>query len=326
MGNEAHVEKRYQVFVNSAFAGMAAERRSVVTALLELNCRPLGMDVYGAADAADWSLIRSQIDDCDYFLTVLGANYRTLDLESLDRLEREYGYAIAQSKPCLAFLRPGDRLEPEAGGGYSFEAARLQAFRDRLETGAWRPWSSEFELAGAVSRGCAQLIQSTPAEGWVRAGHAKTPEDFDRLARLTGQVEVLEKELADLRAANLANTGDLAQGGELVQLEYSLHGDPAVFHIVATWTELFGVVGMLAVELPTKREIATELSAWIGTRANSFDVAISPESIEKIKLQFFTLGLVETRFVPHGRVWGLTDRGRELLGRLRAQKRNQVEA
>lgn len=314
------MEKRYQAFLSSAFKELSEERRAVVTALLELNCHPVGMDLFDMLDDEDGSLVRRLIDDCDYYLVVLGANFRMLDTAEIDSIEREHDHALAKAKPVLAFLRPDDKMQPEADGGYAELSGRLQALRDRLESGACRYWNTPTELGGAVSRACVQLIQSRPAEGWVRAGRAKTPEDYENVARLADQVRVLEKEVADLRAAELRVAPDLAQGDETVELEYSLRGEQMVFRIGATWTEVFAAAAIKAIELPTSKEIETELSAWIGEHANSFDVVLAESSLQKIKLQFFTLGLMETRWLPQGRVWALTDRGRVLLGELRGQK------
>ena len=38
------MNKRYQVFVSSTFADLAAERMEVIKALLELDCIPCGME------------------------------------------------------------------------------------------------------------------------------------------------------------------------------------------------------------------------------------------------------------------------------------------
>lgn len=319
------VETRYQVFISSAFRDLVDERRAVVSALLELNCNPVGSDLYSIPAGEDWSPIRHLIEDCDYCLVVLGSNYRSLDLSALEAIEREYDFAVANGRPIMAFMRPEDRIEPDAEGGYTAHAARLQAFRDRLEAGTCRMWTTPYELGGAISRGCAQLIQSSPSQGWVRGGHAKTPDDYDRLAHLTEQVSVLEKELADRRAAELHTADNLAQGDDLVELEYSLRGEQAAFRIAASWSEVFVAVAMKAIELPTLREIETELSTWIAEHANSFDVVLTEDSLQKVMLQLFTLGLIETRWLQPGRVWGLTDRGRVLLGELRGLKSARVD-
>ncbi|MCX6381232.1 MAG: DUF4062 domain-containing protein, partial [Armatimonadetes bacterium] len=59
------MDKRYQVFVSSTYQDLQEERQEVMHALLELDCIPSGMELFPAADEAQWSLIKKVIDDCD---------------------------------------------------------------------------------------------------------------------------------------------------------------------------------------------------------------------------------------------------------------------
>jgi hypothetical protein len=209
----------------------------------------------------------------------------------------------------MAFLSPGGERPAESNA----EELAFRSFRERLEAGPSRYWTTAFELSGAVSRTCAQMIQSQPGEGWIRARHARTDDDYQHAARLAEQVLVLEKELAGLRGEVVPSV-HLAQGNESVELNYRLRGDRAVFHVSETWGKLFEVVALKAIDLPHGAEMATELSAWIGSQYNSLDVEICEESFWKVRLQFFALGLIEMRPMGDERVWALTPRGRALLG------------
>jgi hypothetical protein len=62
------MDKRHQVFVSSTFTDLIDERRAVMQALLELDCIPAGMELFAAADEDAWTLIKSVIDDCDYYM------------------------------------------------------------------------------------------------------------------------------------------------------------------------------------------------------------------------------------------------------------------
>jgi len=310
------VEKHYQVFVSSNFGKLTEERRAVVSALLDLNCRPVGTELFGLTAAGQWPAIERMIDESDYVLVIPGSGPPSA--ARLDVLEREYGCATAKGKPVMAFLRP--RGESAPGAAASESKARFRAFRTLLEQGSCRRWKTTAELSGAVSRGCSQLIRSRPAEGWVRGGRAKTDDDYENMAQLTAQVRVLERELAGLRAAEPQGAAALAQGDDPVELEYSLRGNRAVFRGRATWSEVFLVAAMKAIELPTSEDMATELSAWLGEQYNSLDVELTDESLRKVRLQFFALGLMETRPVPQGRAWALTAAGRKLLGEMRGQR------
>jgi hypothetical protein len=63
--------KIYKVFVSSTFEDLREERATVEKALLQLDCLPVGMELFPAADAETWEFIKSQIDDSDYYVVLV---------------------------------------------------------------------------------------------------------------------------------------------------------------------------------------------------------------------------------------------------------------
>jgi hypothetical protein len=98
------MDKRYQVFVSSTFQDLQDERQEVMQALLELNCIPSGMELFPAANEDQWTLIKSVIDDCDYYLVIIGGRYGSIGPEGLSYTEMEYRYALEHGKPIIAFI------------------------------------------------------------------------------------------------------------------------------------------------------------------------------------------------------------------------------
>ena len=68
-------DKRYQVFVSSTYDDLQDERKEVMQALLELDCIPAGMELFPASSEDQWSLIKRVIDDCDYYILIIGGRY-----------------------------------------------------------------------------------------------------------------------------------------------------------------------------------------------------------------------------------------------------------
>src|SRR5712691_7499422 len=97
-------EKRYQVFVSSTYDDLQEERREVMQALLELDCIPAGMELFPAADETQWSLIKRIIDDCDYYIVIVGGRYGSTNSAGMSDTEMEYRYAMEQGTPSIAFL------------------------------------------------------------------------------------------------------------------------------------------------------------------------------------------------------------------------------
>ena len=164
------MEKKYQVFVSSTYQDLIEERQHVIHALLELDCIPSGMELFPAADEDQWSLIRSVIDDCDYYLVIVGGRYGSTDVTGKSYTQLEYEYAISTGKPVIGFVhgRPGsltmDRTEQTDEG-----RAKLNAFRSLVQKKICKFWTTADELSAVVTTSLISLTKSRPARGWVRA-------------------------------------------------------------------------------------------------------------------------------------------------------------
>ena len=73
-------------------------------ALLELDCMPSGMELFPAANESQWNLIQKVIDDCDYYILILGGRYGSIGPDGFSYTEMEYRYALSTKKPIIAFV------------------------------------------------------------------------------------------------------------------------------------------------------------------------------------------------------------------------------
>jgi hypothetical protein len=175
----AGYDQRYQVFVSSTYLDLGEERHAVIMALLQLNAIPAGMELFPAADEDAWTLIKSVIDDCDYYLLVVGGKYGSVDpVEDISYTEREYDYAVAQRKPVMAFLHGDPDAIPVGRAEKSEEAQRkLAAFRTKVERRKHvKYWTSPEDLAGKVALSFALFTKSYPAPGWIRGDKQASSE------------------------------------------------------------------------------------------------------------------------------------------------------
>ena len=104
------MEKRYQVFVSSTYADLKEERQKVIQAVMEMDCIPAGMELFPATDEEQWRFIQRVIDDCDYYILIIGGRYGTLTDDGISYTEKEYDYAISKNLKVLAFVheKPDD--------------------------------------------------------------------------------------------------------------------------------------------------------------------------------------------------------------------------
>lgn len=77
--------KRYQVFVSSTYEDLKEERNKVIQALLRIDCIPIGMENFNAADEDQFTVIQELIESCDYYVLILGGRYGSIE-EKLRRV------------------------------------------------------------------------------------------------------------------------------------------------------------------------------------------------------------------------------------------------
>lgn len=89
------MDKRYQVFVSSTYSDLHEERSKVIQTLMEMDCIPAGMELFPAIDQEQFEFIKKVIDDCDYYLLIIGGRYGSLTNDGISFTEKEYDYAVS---------------------------------------------------------------------------------------------------------------------------------------------------------------------------------------------------------------------------------------
>jgi hypothetical protein len=347
---DAVIEKRYQVFVSSTFLDLVEERREVMQALLELDCIPAGMELFPAADEDQWSLIKRVINDCDYYLVIIGGRYGSIGPEGYSYTEMEYRYALESRKPIIAFLHsdpgslPAKHSEPSAA-----LRDKLGEFRALVQKKLCKFWGSPAELGSMVSRSMVQLIKTRPAVGWVRADKIPDERAVEEILRLRKRVDELTGELTRIATEPPQGSSDLAQGED----EFRIRLKILVAHktgrswvhvsVLASWNEIFNAIGPLMLDESGEPEMIStiqsnlavlrrkEIAAAValqGFQEDSLrDLELYPDDFQTIRLQFRALGLIvkseKSRSLKDTRTyWTLTRYGDRVITELRALKRN----
>ncbi|MGO7550591.1 DUF4062 domain-containing protein, partial [Rhizobium leguminosarum] len=71
------------MFVSSTFRDLFDERQDTIRNILDLNHIPAGMELFPAADVEQLDYIKKVIDDCDYYLLIVGGRYGSLDADGV---------------------------------------------------------------------------------------------------------------------------------------------------------------------------------------------------------------------------------------------------
>ena len=154
------MEKRYQVFVSSTYADLKEERQHVSQALMEMDCIPAGMELFPATDEEQWEFIKRIIDDCDYYLLIIGGRYGSTTEEGISYTEKEYDYAVESGLKVIALLHENPDDIPVGKSDIAPELReKLQAFRDKVSANRLvKFWNEPKELPGLVALSLSKTI------------------------------------------------------------------------------------------------------------------------------------------------------------------------
>ena len=165
--------KKYQIFISSTFEDLKEERRAATQQVLNMGHLPVGMELFQAGDVSQWEYIKRRIDECDYYIVVIGDKYGSLDPSGISYTEKEYRYAESVGMPVAAFLLSSEAIEllPKSRTELNTAKARkLKAFRERCKQKISAFWSNPHELAARISTSLFELFQQRPRAGLVRQG------------------------------------------------------------------------------------------------------------------------------------------------------------
>jgi hypothetical protein len=329
-----YMDKRYQVFVSSTFADLQEERRHVIQTLMEMDCIPSGMELFPAADEEQWEFIKKVIDDCDYYLLIIGGRYGSTTAEGISYTEKEYDYAIEKGIKVIALLHenPDEIIKGKSENDPKL-VKKLEAFRKKVSTNRLvKFWKSADELAGLVALSLQKTIKMFPAVGWVKADQASNTQLLVELNEIRKQKEELETELAQLREIQQRQAFDLGA----LNAKVKLFGKYTQSSTVETWEmdiplkHLFLLVSPYLEEQPPDALVKAQLEGMLKKRFQlpGINFSLDDHNYLMLRIQFLGLNLVKTEFLEtttgdRALFWSLTDKGYNLMLSLSIQEVKQ---
>ncbi|MGB3724792.1 MAG: DUF4062 domain-containing protein [Glaciecola sp.] len=324
------MEKKYQIFVSSTFSDLIEERQEVMQALLELDCIPVGMELFPAADDDQWTLIKGLIDDCDYYVLIQAGRYGSIGPEGKSYTQMEYEYALEQNIPIISFLHSDvSKIENGKSEDVPESIEKLNAFRDLVQKKMCRFWASPAELGSQVSRSLVKLIRSKPQTGWIRANLASSDEANAEIARLRKEADELKTLLEKARTTAPEGSEGLQQGSDVFVLNYSYyHGGEHESSVELTWNDCFYLLAPLMLDESSESTLRNELNEYLKLQTDRRPRTLNVNSVDfqTLKVQFVALGLVaksekKRSIKDSGTYWSLTPYGETKMMQLRALKR-----
>jgi len=328
------MDKRYQVFVSSTYADLQQERQRVIQALMEMDCIPSGMELFPAADEEQWEFIKRIINDCDYYLLIIGGRYGSTTPEGISYTEKEYDYAIERGMKVIALLHANpeeipmgkSEIDPELRG-------RLKAFREKVSKNRLvKFWKTADELPGLVALSLSKTIKTYPAIGWVRADQASNKQLLKEINELRKKKDGLEAELAEIRESQVADIPNLASLDEKISVfgKYIFLSKYHDWLFEITWREVFALIAPYLLEHPNDTVVKGKLENALRNRMPeaASSVSLDDQKYQTIKIQLQALGLVNVQYSKTtaggmALFWSLTQSGYALMMSLRTIKSSQ---
>ncbi len=323
------MDKRYQVFVSSTYADLREERSKVIQTLMEMDCIPAGMELFPAADEEQFEFIKRVIDDCDYYLVIVGGRYGSLTREGISYTEKEYDYAISKGLKVVGFVHENpDDLAVKTDADREARA-RLDRFRTKVKQGRMvKMWRSAADLPGFVALSMQKTMRTYPAVGWVRADATANADVLAEINELRKRNAALEADIAAVRSEPELAIADLAPLNARFEVKgtyiWRMNGADTTrwWQSFPTWGEIFSFIGphLLTDSLGEdacrdRLTSACKLHADAGGRAHT----LHEQVFQTIKVQLMALGFLRVRLESVGDwnhevvCWSLTPSGRRAL-------------
>lgn len=326
------MDKRFQVFVSSTYADLKEERQQVLQALMEMDCIPSGMELFPAADEEQWEFIKKVINDCDYYLLIIGGRYGSTTSDGISYTEKEFDYAVQIGLKVVALIHGSPDEIPFGKSEQNPELReRLLNFKDKVMNGRLvKFWKSSNELPGLVALSLTKTIKTHPAVGWVRADNVASKDILSEINELRKQNTELQAALLSRAETQLkpmvdgiADLDSLTIVHGTYKTQQAGHQPRTLsFECTITWRKLFALISPYLVEHPNDAIVKSKITESLKEEATGsrggYSTSINDQEFKTITIQLTAYGLIKTSYsktVQGGMAlfWSLTPRGQQLM-------------
>jgi len=335
---------KFQVFVSSTYKDLVEERQEVMQALLELDCIPVGMELFPAADDDQWTLIKRLIDDCDYYILILGGRYGSINSDGVSYTQMEYEYALKKGIPIISFLHKyPEKIEIGKSEKNPTLKVPFEDFQKLVQQKMCRYWENPTDLGSQVSRSLVKLIKDKPMPGWVKADLLPSEDSIKEILSLKTQIEVLQEQLAKSSSEAPKGIDNLQQGDDTFILEFTFKYWTSSWivqnvEMELTYNQVFFLISPLMVDEADETSLKNTINSYAKNellktklaKLRTGDISgftIIDSNFQTLKIQFRALGLITQSAKKRstkdtGTYWTLTPFGDNLMVNLRALRKD----
>ncbi len=189
-------DKKYQVFISSTYTDLIEARNAAINIVLESYNFPVGMEMFGADNDEQWTIIKDLIDSSDFYILIMGQRYGSISKkDGISFTEKEFDYALEKGVKLMCFVRkdnvatlPHERDEdPEI-------KEKIALFRTKVTTDrTCEFWESVDDLKHKISNSLYKNMRKHGGTGWVR-GNQVSGQLAEEIAKLSEDNRKLREE------------------------------------------------------------------------------------------------------------------------------------
>lgn len=194
-------EKKYQVFISSTYTDLIDARNAAINTVLESYNFPVGMEMFGADNDEQWTIIKDLIDSSDFYILIMGHRYGSISRkDGISFTEKEFDYALEKGVKLMCFVRkdnvatlPHERDEDPA------IKEKISQFRTKVTTDrTCEFWDSVDDLKHKISNSLYKNMRKHGGTGWVR-GDQVSSQLAEEMAKLSEENRKLREENESLK-------------------------------------------------------------------------------------------------------------------------------
>lgn len=299
--------KKYQIFVSSTFKDLTAERQDVIRNILDLKHIPAGMELFPAADIDQLEYIKKVIDECDYYVLIVGGRYGQMDDSGISFTEKEYNYAYDKGKFIIAFIHEDPSGIPVGKSDIDPDViARLEEFRTKVRNGRLvRGWTDRANLETLVLKSLIHAFNDFPQVGWIRADVAATDVLLQQNNNLLNENISLKAKIEKYESSDIIEIDNLAGLDDefsirFTKIIYSRYGTEYIeLSIKSSWLNIFKYVATDLDKPKLNSSISFSVRRMIKERGDSSTIHdLNQTDIATIKFQLIALQLLVAEVKP----------------------------
>ncbi len=310
--------KRFLVYVASNHQGLESERYEVTRQLARMGILCCGFPCRDDTSPYDWNLARSQIEDADLFILIVGDEYGPMDPTGISYLHREMVHAQSLSKPVLSFVKNSLPAQQQTE-----DQRRLAGFHGVVSKGTFRLWHLREELIAHVKTSVVNAL-GNKSGGWLKLDSVESDDSL--------------KAAETLVVTKVDSKQWMLKTRQLIRLQFSAKvyeaGNNALKEISVSlrWDAIFGTVGAVMKVSSSEDRLRTVLEKLVESEVKRRllqqhpsshavdDIRINREQFQGLLKQLLEHSLIEKNLRGARSAWQLTSEGERRIAMMSLAK------